>query len=291
MMVVMSPMPDDAERDDTSRYVAAVLAVKALGQAKSRLAAGRPLADTAMGRRDVGEARREAAHRGLVLSMLLDTMAAVRDAGIVRIVVVSPDDDVLDAVARVGAIGLREPSIEAPAPNSTVQNSTAPNSTAPNSTAQNSTAPGLNGALAHGARRAIRDAPHIERILFLQADLPAATGEALGEVLAASSTHRQAFVADHAGDGTALLIRDSTIVEPTRFGPESAERHRRAGATELDPGRRRWVRLRTDVDTIADLEAALRLGVGARTAATLADTDPGSGLIARARITDEPNAS
>ena len=98
-------------------------------------------------------------------------------------------------------------------------------------------------------------------------------------------------MADHAGDGTALLIRDSTIVEPTRFGPESAERHRRAGATELDPGRRRWVRLRTDVDTIADLEAALRLGVGARTAATLADTDPGSGLIARARITDEPNAS
>ena len=29
----------------------------------------------------------------------------------------------------------------------------------------------------------------------------------------------------------------------------------------------------------------------AMTAATLADTDPGSGLIARARITDEPNAS
>jgi 2-phospho-L-lactate guanylyltransferase len=51
------------------------------------------------------------------------------------------------------------------------------------------------------------------------------------------------------------------------FGPESAERHRRSGAYAIeDVG---LDSLRQDVDTVADLDAAARLGLGPRTSRLL----------------------
>jgi 2-phospho-L-lactate guanylyltransferase len=75
-----------------------------------------------------------------------------------------------------------------------------------------------------------------------------------------------AFVPDADRTGTVLLAGlDAAALRPA-FGPGSAGRHARSGARRLDLP---LPRLRRDVDTRADLAAALALGVGPRTAAAL----------------------
>ena len=61
-------------------------------------------------------------------------------------------------------------------------------------------------------------------------------------------------------------VASGAALEP-RFGGGSAARHRASGAVPLDGA---WPSLRRDVDTAADLAAALHLGVGAHTRAALA---------------------
>ncbi|WLP90154.1 2-phospho-L-lactate guanylyltransferase [Gordonia sp. NB41Y] len=218
--------------------VGAVLAVKHLDGAKTRLAASRPPEDPDT----------TPAHRDLVLAMLLDTVAAVSAAGVGPIVVVTPDDDVLRTVARTGAAGLRE---------------------------QQHPRPSLNLAYLQGAAWLRARHPRLRMAMMVQADLPAATGTALAEVLGAASAHRAALLADADGDGTALLIRPIFAADAPAFGVDSAAAHRRSGAVELDPARRRWTELRTDVDTAADLDAAVALGVGTHTREVLATSFTG----------------
>ncbi|WP_187583321.1 2-phospho-L-lactate guanylyltransferase [Gordonia sp. OPL2] len=226
--------------DGTSGDVVAVLAVKHLTEAKSRLAASRRRADAGP-------------HRALVLAMLLDTLDAITGAGIDRVVVVSPDELVLDAARSVGAIGVPEMSSSAVGADS------------------------LNLAFSQGAATARDRWPRITRVICVQADLPAARAESIRDVLGAAAGHVQSVLTDRAGTGTTMLIRAAHIAEPPRFGPDSAAAHRLAGAVELDADHLLWPDLRTDVDTETDLEAADALGVGRHTSATMSrhprDTD------------------
>jgi 2-phospho-L-lactate guanylyltransferase len=77
------------------------------------------------------------------------------------------------------------------------------------------------------------------------------------------------FVPDAAGLGTTLYAVPPGADFRPRFGGASRARHAAAGVAELAvaglPG------LRRDVDTSADLRAALAIGAGPRTAALAAE--------------------
>ena len=116
---------------------------------------------------------------------------------------------------------------------------------------------GLNAALEHGA--ALLD-PRLGAVA-LAADLPALRPDDLARALA--QVGARAFVADAQGVGTTVLAAAPGHALRPSYGPGSRQAHLASGAVELaaPPA------LRRDVDTPGDLRAALRLGVGPRTAA------------------------
>ncbi|MFH9088261.1 2-phospho-L-lactate guanylyltransferase [Streptomyces sp. NPDC017673] len=126
---------------------------------------------------------------------------------------------------------------------------------------------GLNAALAHGAAvvRAIRPGA---AVAALNADLPALRPAELSRVLAAASQFPRAFLADAAALGTTLLAAAGDRELRPAFGVDSRSRHRASGAVELTLTGVDSVR--QDVDTAADLRAALTLGVGPHTTAASA---------------------
>jgi 2-phospho-L-lactate guanylyltransferase len=126
---------------------------------------------------------------------------------------------------------------------------------------------GLNAALVHGAA-AVRAVRPESAVAALNADLPALRPAELSRVLAAAAQFRRAFLADAAGIGTTLLAAAPGQELLPAFGPDSRARHRASGAVELLLTAADSVR--QDVDTGADLRAALALGVGPRTAAVAA---------------------
>jgi 2-phospho-L-lactate guanylyltransferase len=123
---------------------------------------------------------------------------------------------------------------------------------------------GLNPALTHGAEllRAGRDLG----VATLSADLPSLRPPDLAGALAAVPPGGRAFVADAGGTGTTLLAAPPGVALAPAYGAGSRAAHAASGAVELPaaPG------LRLDVDTPDDLREALRLGVGAATAAVAA---------------------
>jgi len=121
----------------------------------------------------------------------------------------------------------------------------------------------LNAAIAFGAGQSRRQRPDL-RVGALTGDLPALRPAELAEVLGrAAANPGRSFVPDAAGTGTTLLLGSLDGVLDPRFGPDSRARHAESGAAQwLGAG----LSLRQDVDTLEDLEAALRLGVGAHTA-------------------------
>lgn len=124
---------------------------------------------------------------------------------------------------------------------------------------------GLNPALSHGADLA-RSAHGAQGIVTVSADLPALTPDDLAAALAQVPPGSRGFVIDTDGTGTTLLAAASGAALDPSYGAGSAERHRRSGALPLVVG----AALRRDVDTQADLEAALALGVGVHTTAAVA---------------------
>lgn len=94
------------------------------------------------------------------------------------------------------------------------------------------------------------------------ADLPCLRTDELGAALLEATG--RAFVADAAGTGTTLLITPEGSELDPRFGVGSAAAHTVSGAVQVGSS---LSSLRLDVDTTADLEAALRYGVGPHTAA------------------------
>lgn len=126
----------------------------------------------------------------------------------------------------------------------------------------------LNGSLEQGAAEVRRHGPHLH-LAALCADLPALRPEELGRALAAAAPTRLGFVADADRLGTTLVAAPDLTTFRPRFGAGSRQEHLDAGGVEvaedgLDSVRR-------DVDTPADLEEALRLGIGPHTSRVAAD--------------------
>ncbi|MEV6275750.1 2-phospho-L-lactate guanylyltransferase [Nocardia sp. NPDC051832] len=179
-------------------------------------------------------------HRArLVLAMLADTVtAAVAVPRIGSVTVVTPDPTVAALAPGLGAVVHPEPR----------------------------SAADLNSALADAAA-ALRAQHGPVELLALQADLPALCPEELADMLATAPAGKRSVVIDHAGTGTAaLFVGDGTLTLDPRFGPNSAQAHRAAGAVDLAGD---WPGLRLDVDTAADLDAAVALGAGPATRALL----------------------
>jgi 2-phospho-L-lactate guanylyltransferase len=167
-------------------------------------------------------------HEELVLALLADTVgAALRSDLVAEVVVVTDDPAARDLVRSLGA---RTVADEPDA--------------------------GLNAALEHGAAAAREPA-----VAALSSDLPALRPEELSAALTAAAAVPRAFVADAQGTGTTLLTAAGVPLHPS-FGPGSAAAHRAGGATALTGS---WPGLLRDVDTEADLRAALALGAGPRT--------------------------
>ena len=176
----------------------------------------------------------DADRRAMALAMAADTVtAAVACPRVGGVVVVSDDPDVRTETEALGA------TVIADLPGA-----------------------GLNEALTAGAEHAAASWPG-RGLAALTADLPALSAGELAVALTAASGVNHAFVADAAGSGTTLYTAMPGAPFLPRFGPRSRLRHREAGAVELElpgvPG------LRRDVDTLADLCQAARIGLGART--------------------------
>ncbi|MEU9371524.1 2-phospho-L-lactate guanylyltransferase [Streptomyces avermitilis] len=176
---------------------------------------------------------------GLALAFAQDTVAAALASAAVRDVAVVTGDVV--AGRELAALGAR---IVADEP-----------------------AGGLNAALAHAAA-AIRSWRPDSGVAALNADLPALRPAELARVLEAAAEFPRAFLPDAAAIGTTLLAAAPGRELLPAFGTDSRARHRASGAVELALGGVNSVR--QDVDTGADLRAALALGVGPRTAAAAA---------------------
>ncbi|WP_066040606.1 2-phospho-L-lactate guanylyltransferase [Herbiconiux solani] len=127
---------------------------------------------------------------------------------------------------------------------------------------------GLNGAIAEGLRAVGETRP----LAVLLGDLPSLTPEAVDDALSAAEAHPLAVVPDADGAGTTLLTATTAAPPVPRFGAGSAAAHAAAGhrilALPADSP------IRRDVDTAADLDAAVALGVGAHTHAALAALSP-----------------
>ncbi|MCD2197072.1 2-phospho-L-lactate guanylyltransferase [Actinomycetospora endophytica] len=216
-----------------------VVPIKELRRAKSRLVgATADLAPTAAGR--------SASRAGLALALASDTLAAVLASSVRRLAVVTSDPH---AAALIGpADGAKEP---------------------PRAVVVDDPGTGLNAAVLAGADhlRGGDDPPGL--VAALLGDVPALRPAELDEALAAAAGviadgAPAAFVADHTGDGTTLLVLSRPGDGGPHFGPSSARVHETAGAVALTGA---WPGLRHDVDVPEDLDQVRALGVGPATRA------------------------
>ncbi len=188
-----------------------------------------------------------ATRRALAEAFAHDTLAAVLACPAVgEVVVVTRGDLVVDPITRAGARVIQEPS--------------------------DRTLDTLGSAIRHGIAWAAAHRPDAP-LAVVPSDLPALTADTLRDLLVAATAHPFAFVADANGDGTTILTSRTPDLMRAGYGPDSAARHRSYGAYELDA----HASVRQDVDVLADLLAAHRLGLGPRTAevyADLADEQP-----------------
>ena len=120
---------------------------------------------------------------------------------------------------------------------------------------------GLNPALEHGVSL-LRAGLGVATV---SADLPALQSADVDTALAAVQPAGRGFVADIAGTGTTMLAAAPGAALSPAYGLRSREIHLSSGAAELPAG----TGLRLDVDTPEDLAQAVRLGVGAATAAAV----------------------
>jgi 2-phospho-L-lactate/phosphoenolpyruvate guanylyltransferase len=201
---------------------AAVIAIKPIEHAKSRLALPDPL------------------RRRLAWTMALDTLSALCRA-LPHVLVVS-DQPALEA--RLHRAGLAMEVIS------------------------ESGHVGINSALTRGALRL--HAQGFTSILACVGDLPALRPESVARVLDASRSHPRSFVADASGVGTTMLVAHDVELAP-QFQGRSAAAHHASGAVGLGAEAigSPVADARCDVDTEADLAAAIGLGVGLATSALI----------------------
>ncbi|MGW0770344.1 2-phospho-L-lactate guanylyltransferase [Streptomyces sp. NPDC002676] len=198
-----------------------------------------PLKPLALAKSRLSDTAADGVRPGLALAFAQDTVAAALACGAVAGVAVVTDDEL--AGRELAALGAR---IVPDAPGS-----------------------GLNAALRHGAAVVREMSPHVP-VAALNADLPALRPRELSRVLEAAAEFPRAFLPDAAALGTTLLAAAPGQELLPAFGTDSRARHRASGAAELRLPAVDSVR--QDVDTGADLRAALALGVGRHTAAVSA---------------------
>jgi 2-phospho-L-lactate guanylyltransferase len=194
--------------------VSVVVPVKDLQGTKSRLA---PILDPG-------------ARAGLTLYMMGRVVAAVMEAGIDDVCVVSPDAIVLDEAQRRGATPLLQESR------------------------------GLNPALEEGRRRALDLGA--STLLILPADMPLLDAEDVRAVLEAADGPTVVIAPDGAHSGTNTLLVRPPDALPFAFGPESFAAH-------LGAARKRGLDVRVcerphlafDLDTAGDLTHLRKTGV------------------------------
>lgn len=172
----------------------------------------------------------------LAQCMALDTLSALA-AATDRLIVVS-DDPTIEA--RLRQAGVPAQVLPEPTPD------------------------GMNAALRFGDQ-VLRDAG-CTTVLGAVGDLPALTDAAVRDLLDRLTGVRRAFVPDHTGYGSTMLIARAGELDP-RFQGASADAHRRSGAVPVDDPD---PRLTSDVDAVDDLRAVIELGVGAHTASLVA---------------------
>jgi 2-phospho-L-lactate guanylyltransferase len=122
---------------------------------------------------------------------------------------------------------------------------------------------GLNPALADGARYAATLWPRCG-VATVSSDLPALRPAELSAALGAAAAFPRAVLADARAEGTTVLTALPGVALDPRYGPSSRAAHVASGAAALPMGV--WPSLERDVDTPADLAAALALGAGPATA-------------------------
>jgi 2-phospho-L-lactate/phosphoenolpyruvate guanylyltransferase len=227
-----------------------VVPIKELRHAKSRLVG----VSAGLGR---GPAQAATAHTDLALALAADTLAAVLASAVRRVAVVTADPRaaalVRDGHGTDDGCASRAVVVDDPAA-------------------------GLNAAVRAGVERlvrrdAVRPGTKPAPVAALLGDLPALRPAELDAALARAAAVLDdgapaAFVADHTGEGTTLLVlgRPGEGAPPfgPRFGPCSAQAHAAAGAVALSGD---WPGLRHDVDVPADLEQVRALGAGPATRA------------------------
>jgi 2-phospho-L-lactate guanylyltransferase len=177
--------------------------------------------------------------RRLAMAMALDTLGATLRCGAVgTVIVVTDETDVADAARERGALVVADEPDD-----------------------------GLNAALRHGGA----SAPEGAGVAAVAADLPALRPDELSSLLEAAATYPLSVVADAAGSGTTLYAAASVARFDPRFGAGSLAAHVAAGAVDLT--QLAGASVRTDVDTLDDLRAAERLGVGTATASAMLGLD------------------
>lgn len=125
----------------------------------------------------------------------------------------------------------------------------------------------LNSAIHQGiaaARTAFPAAP----VAVFTGDLPALTVTDVATTLALAAAHDRSMVADEEGTGTTALLVRAGISMISRFGLGSRAAHEAAGHVPLDLAP--TAAIRRDVDTVANLTEALRLGLGPYSSALIA---------------------
>ena len=127
---------------------------------------------------------------------------------------------------------------------------------------------GMNSALGRGAL--ILHAEGFSSVLACVGDLPALRPESVARILDASRSHPRSFVADASGVGTTMLVAHDVELAP-EFQGRSAAAHHASGAVGLaaEAIGSPVADARRDVDTEADLAAAIGLGVGPATSALI----------------------
>ncbi|MGV1035788.1 MAG: 2-phospho-L-lactate guanylyltransferase [Candidatus Nanopelagicales bacterium] len=205
-----------------------VVPVKELARAKTRL-----------GLSDDGQRAR------LAQAFASDVLHACLAApGVTRVVVVSGDITVLATATAAGAQAIADREGDR----------------------ANHAGSSLNAALSR-AQDWVRKRDAAARIAVIAGDLPCATPQAIGQLLATAVGYPRCFVADHSGTGTTILTANATQELQPMFGDSSATIHRESGARDLSVGTPKQLRL--DVDTADDLERAAELGLGSNSRSVL----------------------
>jgi len=193
--------------------VSAVVPVKELRGTKSRLA---PILDPG-------------ARAGLTLYMMGRVIAAIKEAGVEDVCVVSPDRLVLGEAQGRGASPLLQESR------------------------------GLNPALEEGRRRTLELGA--STLLVFPADLPLLEAEDVRAVLEAVEGQSMVIAPDGARSGTNALLVHPADALPFAFGPDSFEAHLEAARGRgLDVRVCERSHLAFDLDTVGDLARLKKSG-------------------------------